>query len=214
MFAIVAAVLFAVALILDIAGVGLGPLGPSTFMLAGLLCLALQLSGIGAFCLPPQPKRLFCRKTAVIRGLINASLSPERDGCRWSESRTGVLESAAVRQASLSRLTPARPVWMIWLVCSVPKGRCTGSGGEPPPGCRSWSPSGGGPSRSCGTARTADCPPNRAAPRRTITGCTRRWWSAWCRWPARGPGGGEGGALRVAAQWRSAAAVGAGGRGT
>ncbi len=48
MFAIVAAVLFAVALILDIAGVGLGPLGPSTFMLAGLLCLALQLSGIGA----------------------------------------------------------------------------------------------------------------------------------------------------------------------
>ena len=48
MLAIVAAVLFAIALILDIAGVGLGPLGPSTVMLAGLLCLALQFAGVGA----------------------------------------------------------------------------------------------------------------------------------------------------------------------
>lgn len=48
MLAIVAAVLFGIALILDIAHLSLGPLGPTTFMLAGLLCLALQLAGVGA----------------------------------------------------------------------------------------------------------------------------------------------------------------------
>lgn len=48
MLAIVAAVLFAIALILDLAGVGLGPVGPSAFVEAGLLCLALQLAGVGA----------------------------------------------------------------------------------------------------------------------------------------------------------------------
>jgi hypothetical protein len=48
MLAIVAAVLFGIALILDIAALALGPLGPSAFMLAGLLCLALQLAGVGS----------------------------------------------------------------------------------------------------------------------------------------------------------------------
>ncbi|MGH3804418.1 MAG: hypothetical protein ACRDTD_30625 [Pseudonocardiaceae bacterium] len=48
MLAIVAAVLFAIALILDLAGLALGPLDVLTFITAGLLCLALQLAGIGA----------------------------------------------------------------------------------------------------------------------------------------------------------------------
>ncbi len=48
MLAIVAAILFALALVLHLAGVALGPLDPEAFMLAGLLCLALQLSGVGA----------------------------------------------------------------------------------------------------------------------------------------------------------------------
>ncbi|MGH3874273.1 MAG: hypothetical protein ACRDSR_22690 [Pseudonocardiaceae bacterium] len=48
MLAIVAAVLFALALVLHLAGVALGPLDPTAFMLAGLLCLALQLAGVGA----------------------------------------------------------------------------------------------------------------------------------------------------------------------
>ncbi|MGQ0717763.1 MAG: hypothetical protein ACT4NP_10710 [Pseudonocardiales bacterium] len=48
MLAIVAAVLFALALVLHLAGVALGPLDPTAFLLAGLLCLALQLAGIGA----------------------------------------------------------------------------------------------------------------------------------------------------------------------
>ncbi|MGH3672974.1 MAG: hypothetical protein ACRDSH_20480 [Pseudonocardiaceae bacterium] len=48
MLAIVAAVLFAIALILALAGVALGPLDVITFMAAGLLCLALHLAGIGA----------------------------------------------------------------------------------------------------------------------------------------------------------------------
>ncbi|MGH3883881.1 MAG: hypothetical protein ACRDRC_10835 [Pseudonocardiaceae bacterium] len=46
--AIVAAILFALALVLHLAGVALGPLDPIAFMLAGLLCLALQLAGVGA----------------------------------------------------------------------------------------------------------------------------------------------------------------------
>jgi hypothetical protein len=48
MLAIVAAILFALALVLHLAGVVLGPLDPMAFMLAGLLCLALQLAGVGA----------------------------------------------------------------------------------------------------------------------------------------------------------------------
>jgi hypothetical protein len=48
MFAIIAAILFAIALILGLAGVGLGPVGPQTFTVAGLLCLALHLAGLGA----------------------------------------------------------------------------------------------------------------------------------------------------------------------
>jgi hypothetical protein len=48
MFAVLAAILFALALVLYLARVGLGPLDPYTFMLAGLLCLALQAAGLGA----------------------------------------------------------------------------------------------------------------------------------------------------------------------
>ncbi|MDQ4092166.1 MAG: hypothetical protein M3143_01730 [Actinomycetota bacterium] len=48
MLAIVAAILFALALVLHIAGVALGPIDATAFMLAGLLCLALQLAGVGA----------------------------------------------------------------------------------------------------------------------------------------------------------------------
>lgn len=48
MLAIVAAVLFAIALIFSLAGFALGPLDVITFMAAGLLCLALHLAGIGA----------------------------------------------------------------------------------------------------------------------------------------------------------------------
>ncbi|HSL07604.1 MAG TPA: hypothetical protein VK887_06460 [Pseudonocardiaceae bacterium] len=48
MLAIVAAILFALALVLHLVGVALGPLDPEAFMLAGLLCLALQLAGVGA----------------------------------------------------------------------------------------------------------------------------------------------------------------------
>lgn len=49
MLAIVAAIMFAIALILDLAGViAIGPLDVLTFITAGLLCLALQLAGVGA----------------------------------------------------------------------------------------------------------------------------------------------------------------------
>jgi membrane protein implicated in regulation of membrane protease activity len=48
MFAIIAAILFAIALILALAGFALGPLDVITFISAGLLCLALHLAGIGA----------------------------------------------------------------------------------------------------------------------------------------------------------------------
>lgn len=48
MLAIVAAILFALALVLHLASIALGPLDPIAFMLAGLLCLALQLAGVGA----------------------------------------------------------------------------------------------------------------------------------------------------------------------
>lgn len=48
MFAIVAAILLALALVLHLAGVALGPLDPTAFMLAGLLCIALQFAGVGA----------------------------------------------------------------------------------------------------------------------------------------------------------------------
>ena len=48
MLAIVAAILFAVALVLALVGVGYGPLNVITFISAGLLCLALQQAGVGA----------------------------------------------------------------------------------------------------------------------------------------------------------------------
>jgi hypothetical protein len=47
MLAIVAAVLFLIALIFELAGLVIGPLGALVFITAGLLCLALQLAGVG-----------------------------------------------------------------------------------------------------------------------------------------------------------------------
>jgi hypothetical protein len=47
MLAIVAAILFLVGLILHLLGVALGPLDVTAFMVAGLLCLALELAGVG-----------------------------------------------------------------------------------------------------------------------------------------------------------------------
>jgi hypothetical protein len=47
MLAIVAAVLFLIALIFELAGLVIGPLGTLVFITAGLLCLALQLAGVG-----------------------------------------------------------------------------------------------------------------------------------------------------------------------
>ncbi len=48
MLAIVAAVLFAIALIFGLVGIVIGPLDIITLMAAGLVCLALQLAGVGA----------------------------------------------------------------------------------------------------------------------------------------------------------------------
>lgn len=45
--AIAAAVLFAIALILHLAGLSLGPLDETAFLLAGLLLVALHLAGVG-----------------------------------------------------------------------------------------------------------------------------------------------------------------------
>jgi hypothetical protein len=46
MLAIIAAVLFAIALLLDLTGAGLGPISAMTLVIAGLLCLALHLAGV------------------------------------------------------------------------------------------------------------------------------------------------------------------------
>ena len=48
MTAIIAAVLFGIALILHLAGLSLGPLDSTAFMLAGLVAAALHLAGIGS----------------------------------------------------------------------------------------------------------------------------------------------------------------------
>ena len=49
MFATVAAVLFALALIFELAGTSLGgTVTAGTFVTAGLLCLALQLAGVSS----------------------------------------------------------------------------------------------------------------------------------------------------------------------
>jgi hypothetical protein len=48
MLAIVAAVLFAIALILELTIGAIGPIGVIGFIAAGLLCLSLQLAGVGA----------------------------------------------------------------------------------------------------------------------------------------------------------------------
>lgn len=47
MFAVAAAVLFLIALILQLVAVGLGPVSPSVLVTAGLLCVALDLIGVG-----------------------------------------------------------------------------------------------------------------------------------------------------------------------
>lgn len=47
MFAIIAAVLFLIALIFQLAGMGFGPLTATLLVTAGLLFLALDLAGLG-----------------------------------------------------------------------------------------------------------------------------------------------------------------------
>jgi hypothetical protein len=48
MLAIIAAILFGIALIFNLAGTTLGThIGFSTFLLAGLLCMALHMAGVG-----------------------------------------------------------------------------------------------------------------------------------------------------------------------
>lgn len=48
MVAVIAAVLFALALLIDLSGISLGSvLTPTTLLTAGLLCVALHLAGIG-----------------------------------------------------------------------------------------------------------------------------------------------------------------------
>jgi hypothetical protein len=49
MFAIIAAIFFGLALLLNLLKIGLtSPFGGSTLLLAGLLCVALHLAGIGS----------------------------------------------------------------------------------------------------------------------------------------------------------------------
>jgi hypothetical protein len=48
MFAIIAAVLFALALIFDLTKTALGDITANTLVIAGLLCVALHLTGVGA----------------------------------------------------------------------------------------------------------------------------------------------------------------------
>ena len=48
MFAIIAAALFGLGLILDLAKASLGTITSGTLLLAGLLCVALHMAGIGA----------------------------------------------------------------------------------------------------------------------------------------------------------------------
>jgi hypothetical protein len=47
MLAIVAAVLFFIALIFQLVGFGLGPISATVLITAGLLCTALSLAGVG-----------------------------------------------------------------------------------------------------------------------------------------------------------------------
>ena len=49
MFAIIAAVLFALALIFDLANTSLGAIDATALMLAGLLCVALHLAGAASW---------------------------------------------------------------------------------------------------------------------------------------------------------------------
>ncbi|WP_309116078.1 hypothetical protein ACQPW3_31305 [Actinosynnema sp. CA-248983] len=47
MFAIIAAVIFGLALLLDLANASLGTVDGGTLLMAGLLCVALHLAGVG-----------------------------------------------------------------------------------------------------------------------------------------------------------------------
>lgn len=48
MLAVIAAVLFALALIFELGGFALGVITAAVFVYAGLLCVALHLTGVGA----------------------------------------------------------------------------------------------------------------------------------------------------------------------
>jgi hypothetical protein len=47
MLAIVAAVIFLIALIFQLVGFALGPISATVLVIAGLLCVALELAGVG-----------------------------------------------------------------------------------------------------------------------------------------------------------------------
>lgn len=57
MLAIVAAVLFLIALVFELAALALGVLDALVFITAGLLCLALHLAGVGSSSLRGQLRR-------------------------------------------------------------------------------------------------------------------------------------------------------------
>jgi hypothetical protein len=63
MLAFVAAVLFGIALIMDLAHVGLGSvITPTTLLEAGLLCVALHLAGVGTTTSRPAWSRRRARR--------------------------------------------------------------------------------------------------------------------------------------------------------
>lgn len=56
MLAIIAAVLFFIALLMELFGVALAPITATVVVTAGLLCVALHLAGVGA------SRRVFARR--------------------------------------------------------------------------------------------------------------------------------------------------------
>ncbi len=58
MFAIVAAIIFGLALLFDLADVSMGDaLNQSTLLMAGLFCVALHLAGVGSTWRGPRRRR-------------------------------------------------------------------------------------------------------------------------------------------------------------
>jgi hypothetical protein len=61
MFAIIGAILFAIALIIDLAKADVG-LAAGTFVTAGLLCVALHMAGLGAVVRARGGRRWYARR--------------------------------------------------------------------------------------------------------------------------------------------------------